>query len=406
MRRPRSLSFLSFVAAAVLLVSTGAPGADVQGLTPTSILIGVQVSLTGPASSIGTGFKAGTELALSEINAHGGINGRKLEAVYEDDAGTAEGGISAVRRLMDQDKVFMIFGGGTSTSTASVIPLIQQSNFLYYDSLASDPRVLETYSPDVFSGGTVVRADVATYAVKVMQNLFKAKTVGFISNDEAFCSSAVRLLEPKVTAAGMKLVVQEKFKSGDTDYTAQAASIKAANPDALYACGLPVDGGRMIPQLRRGGVTSKIIGDTVLADSVVPQMAGASMEGSYVLWLQSSQYIDEQRNPMLDWRARFAKHFPNAPTGTPNSFSLSAYSDMYVVAEGLRRAGKDPTQQSVIAGLEGIQDFVAGKDKVFSYASPIGNPRTFAKGDHKGNRECVLLVVKNGQYQRVENFGS
>jgi branched-chain amino acid transport system substrate-binding protein len=406
MHRFKRAPALAFLTALILLLPTTASSADVQGLTPNSILIGVQVSLTGPASSIGTGFKAGTELAIDEINAHGGINGRKIQAVYEDDAGTAEGGISAVRRLMDQDKVFAIFGGGTSTSTASVIPLIQQSQFLYYDSLASDPRVLETYSPYVFSGGTVVRADVATYIVNVMKNLLKAKTVGFITNDEAFCSSAVKLLEPRISAAGMTLIVQQKFKSGDTDYTAQAAAIKAANPDVLYACGLPVDGGRMIPQLRRGGVTSKLIGDTVLADSVVPQMAGAAMEGSYVLWLNSSQYIDDKNNPMADWRARFAKKFPNPAPGTPNSFSLSAYSDFYVFADGLRLAGKNPTQQSVIAGLETIQNFVAGKDKYFVYAAPIGNPRSFKAGDHKGNRECVLLVVKNGTFQRVENFGT
>lgn len=404
MRRTRVQAAFAALAASLLLLPTGASSADPQGLSAGSILIGVQVSLTGPASSIGTGFKAGTELAIAEINEHGGINGRKIQAVYEDDAGTAEGGISAVRRLNDQDKAFMIFGGGTSTSTSSVIPLVQQSNILYYNSLASDPRVLENDSPFVFSGGTVVRADVATYAVKVMGQL-KAKTVGFLTNDEAFCSSGVRLIEPKLKDAGMTLVAAQKFKSGDTDYTAQAAALKAANADLLYVCGLPVDGGRMIPQLRRAGITSKLLGDTVLADSVVPQMAGSAVEGFYVLWLNSSQYIDEAKPPMSDWRARFAKRNPNPAPGTPNSFSLSAYSDFYVLAEGLRRAGKALTPQAVIDALESINGYTAGKDKAFAFAAPIGNPRSFKKGNHKGNNECVLLTVKNGQYQRVENFG-
>ncbi|MGH6799522.1 MAG: ABC transporter substrate-binding protein, partial [Roseiarcus sp.] len=115
-------------------------------------MIGVQVSLSGPASTVGQGFKAGAQMAVDEINAHGGINGRHIDIAYEDDSGTAEGGLSAVRRLMEQDKVFAIFSGGTSTSTASVIPLVQQSKFLYYDSVASDPRVLQNYSPYVFSG--------------------------------------------------------------------------------------------------------------------------------------------------------------------------------------------------------------------------------------------------------------
>ena len=392
------------IAAGMTIVPAGA--ADVQGVTPTSILIGVQVSLTGPASSVGQGFKYGTDMAAAEINAHGGINGRKIQLVYEDDNGTAEGGISAVRRLMDQDKVFAIFGGGTSTSTASVIPLIQQSNELYYDSLASDPRVLETYSPYVFSGGTVVRADVAAYAINVMSVKFKAKTIALMSSDEAFCTSGINLMKPKLEAAGLKLVSEQKFKSGDTDFSAQAAALKAANPDAIYLCGLPADGGRLLPQLKRAGITSKLLGDTVLGDNVVPTTAGGAAEGFYALWLNASQFIDQTANPMGEWRARFKAMFPNPPAGVPNSFSLSAYSDFYVFADGIRLAGKDITVQKVIAGLEQIQNFVAGRDKVYTYAVPIGNPRSFKNGDHKGNREAVLIVVKNGQYSRVEDFGS
>ncbi len=405
-RLSRTLRFATALAVALGWTFAPAGAADVQGVTPTSILIGVQVSLTGPASSVGQGFKYGTDMAVAEINAHGGINGRKIQVVYEDDNGTAEGGISAVRRLMDQDKVFAIFGGGTSTSTASVIPLIQQSNELYYDALASDPRVLETYSPYVFSGGTVVRADVAAYAINVMSTKFKAKTIAIMNSDEAFCTSGINLMKPKLDAAGLKLISEQKFKSGDTDFSAQAAALKAANPDAIYLCGLPADGGRLLPQLKRAGITAKLLGDTVLGDNVVPSTAGSAAEGFYALWLNASQFIDQTTGPMGEWKTRFKAMFPNPPPGVPNSFSLSAYSDFYVFADGIRRAGKDITVQKVIAGLEQIQNFIGGKDKAFAYAVPIGNPRSFKNGDHKGNREAVLIVVKNGAYSRVEDFGS
>lgn len=407
MRGYRILATLAFAAlAATSLAPAPVRAAPVQGLGPKNILIGVQVSLTGPASTVGQGFKAGTQMAVDEINAHGGINGRHIDVVYEDDAGTAEGGISAVRRLMEQDKVFAIFGGGTSTSTASVIPLIQQSSFLYYDSLASDPRVLQNYSPYVFSGMTVVRADVAAYAAKVLEQQFKAKTVGLLTSDEAFCSSVLPLMTPKLADAGIKIVVQQKFKSGDTDFTAQANAIKAANPDAMYLCGLPADGGRILPQLKRAGITSKLLGDTVFGDTVVPKLAGPAANGFYALWINASQFMDETTGAMGDWKARFAKAVPNPPPNTPNSFSLAGYADFYVFAEGLRRAGKDPTQDKVVDGLEQVHNFVAGKDPYFKWAAAIGLPRTFKKGDHKGNRECVLIQVRNGDYARVENFGA
>jgi branched-chain amino acid transport system substrate-binding protein len=210
---------------------------------------------------------------------------------------------------------------------------------------------------------------------------------------------------PKLQQDGVKVVLQEKFKSGDTDYTAQANAVKQANPDAMYLCGLPADGGRMLPQLKRAGITSKLLGDTVFGDTVVPKLAGPAADGFYALWINATQFMGENSGPMGEWKGRFAKAFPNPPPSTPNSFSLAGYADFYVFADGLRRAGKDPTQEKMIAGLEQERNFVAGKDGFFKWAVPIGLPRSFKEGDHKGNRECVLIIVKNGEYSRVQNFG-
>ncbi|HVA38396.1 MAG TPA: ABC transporter substrate-binding protein [Candidatus Dormibacteraeota bacterium] len=392
----------------VLGMAAGSPGlaAGVQGASPGSIDIGVQVSLTGPASSIGQGFKAGTQLAADEINAHGGINGRKIHLVFEDDAGTAAGGILAVRRLMEQDGVFAIFGGGVSTSTASVIPLVQQSQFLYYDSLASDPRVLEHYSPYVFSGATVVRADVTSYLADVMKQDFKAKRVATLTSDEGYCTSGMTLLKPKIVARGMDLVSEQTFQSGDIDFSAQGAALKAAKPDVIYLCGVPADGGRMIPQLRRDGVTAKFLGDPALADPVTIEGAGKVANGFYAPYEVSKDWLGETSGAMAEWKARFAKAFPHPAPGTPNSFSLAAYSDFFVFAEGIRRAGSEVTPDRVIAGLDSLRNFVGGKTAAWSYAVPIGTPRTFKKGDHKGSgeRDMTLLIVRDGAFARAKGL--
>lgn len=401
----------TFLSGALLAlgVAGGSPGlaAGVQGVTPTSINVGVQVSLTGPASSIGQGFKAGTELAADEVNAHGGINGRKIHLVFEDDAGTAAGGILATRKLMEQDGVFAIFGGGTSTSTASVIPLVQQSQFLYYDSLASDPRVLEHYSPYVFSGSTVVRADVTSFLADVMSKTFKAKKVATLTSEQGYCTSGMTLLKPKILASGVQLVTEQTFQSGDIDFSAQSAAIKAAKPDAVYLCGVPADSGRMIPQLRRAGVSAKLLGDPALADPVTVEAAGKAAEGFYAPYEVTAEWLGETTGLMAQWKDRFAKAFPHPVPGTPNSFSLAAYSDFFVFAEGIRRAGSDVTRDRVIAGLESLRNFVGGKTPEWSYAVPIGTPRTFTKGDHKGSgeRDMTLLVVQHGAFARAGGPG-
>jgi branched-chain amino acid transport system substrate-binding protein len=396
--RLRFLAVIAALAIAAPMSLRSAGAADVPGVTPNSILIGVQVALTGPASTVGQGFRAGIDMAVDEINAHGGINGRTIKTVYEDDNGTAEGGILAVRRLVEQDQVFAVMGGGTSTSTVSVIPLVEQGGVVYYDSLASDPRVLETYSPYVFSGMTIVRADIANSIIAALKKDMKAKTVGIVTSDEALCTAAVTLIEPQFQTNGLKLVVDQKFRSGDTDFSTQAAAVKAANPDALYMCGLPIDGGRLIPQLKRAGVTSKLLGDGTFTDANIIRVGGASIDGLYSFWIVSRQFIGETTGPIADWKERFAKKFPNPPAGVPNHYTLAAYSDMYCLAEGMRRAGRDLTRDKLIAGLETLHDYIAGTDKAFSYAAAIGTPRTFRKGDHKGARTTQLVVVRNGQF--------
>jgi branched-chain amino acid transport system substrate-binding protein len=391
---------LLLLGCAVLIVSSAAAPAraDTQGLTDKEILIGTHLSLTGPASSIGQGFKAGEDMAIAEINAHGGINGRTVKVVYEDDAGTAEGGVSAVRRLIDQDKVFAIFAGGTSTSTAAVIPLIQQTQILYYDSVASDPRVLQIYSPYVFSGTAVVRSDLAQFALHAITDTLKAKTLAFLTSDEAACANGVRLLQPLVESAGIKVVTVQTFRSGATDFTAQSLALRDANADVIYLCGLPADGGRFLPQLRRAGVKSKLLGDGLLVDSVLTQNAGSSADGMYGLWTAAPQFIGETSGPVGEFKKRFAKFYPNPVPGTPNGFSVASYADFYDFTEGLRRAGRDLDKDKVVAALETLNGYVAGRDRDSSWAVPVGKPRTFKKGDHKGSREAHLLIVRNGEF--------
>ena len=95
---------------------------------------------------------------------------------------------------------------------------------------------------------------------------------------------------------------------------------------------------------------------------------------------------------MQDFRARFAKAFPNAPAGMPNQYTIRAYADAYVIAEALRRAGKDVSAKNIVAQLNTIDNFIAGKDANFKYAAAIGLPRSFSATDHQGTKVVAPVV--------------
>ncbi len=223
------------------------------GVTDTEIKIGVHLSLSGPASFVGQGARVGVAFALSEINGHGGVNGRKLSIVYVDDKGSPDGGVSAVRRLVDEDKVFVVLGAGTSTSTVPVLPYFDRNGVPYYVSLASDSVVLEKFRKNVYTGATSSQATMTQGMADFVMEKFKPKRVALMQCDQGHCMSGGPRVKAFLEKAGVEVTVTN-FNSGDTDFTGQIQQIKAAKPDVVFVYGLAADAPRIFPQIRRAGI--------------------------------------------------------------------------------------------------------------------------------------------------------
>jgi branched-chain amino acid transport system substrate-binding protein len=365
------------------------------------IVIGAHIPLTGPSTELGQGFDYGAQLAFQEINAHGGINGRPLKLVTADDQSTPNGAITAVQRLTLGQKLAVLWNGSSSSPTVAVVPRMRQGPTPYYVGFASDPRVLEPFSKYVFSGAAIPVASVVSNMVDFIAGSLKAKTVAMLSCDQANCKASVPLLKQALQDKGMKVVEDQTFHSGDTDFTGQINAIKSANPDVVQIWGLPADGGRIVGQLRRAGLTATIVGDTAMTDQAVLELAGPAAEGMYAMWIAGAQFLSDMTGPMKEFRERFAKAFPNAPAGMPNQYTIRAYADAYVIAEALRRAGTNLSPENIVAQFDTIKDFVAGRDGYFTYAAPIGLPRSFSPTDHQGTKTLAPVVVKNGQFQAL-----
>lgn len=400
----RCIALLAAVAI-ISLAACGKTSSDGQKSpieSNSDISIGAYLPLTGVASFVGQGWQLGSQLAVQEINSNGGVNGHNLKFTYEDDGGTPAGAVTASRRLVQQGEVFAVMGGSTSTATVAVVPSMADGPTPLYVSLGSDPAILDPFSPFVFSGAGVPSKDVVAAMAEFLTKTLKAKKVAILECDQAFCQSSVPTLKASLLAAGVQVPTVQTYASGATDFTGQIAAIKDAIPDVVVNFGLAADGGRIIPQIRRAGIDAAIVGDTSQADPSVLEVAGAASEGFYSFWIGGSQFLDDQSGAMGNWRARFEKAFPDAPNGTPNLYSLMAYADTYVVAEGLRRCESDLTQQNFLKQLETIGEFVAGDDKYFHYAAPIGLPRSFSADDHQGTTIVTPIVSKDGKFMTAE----
>jgi branched-chain amino acid transport system substrate-binding protein len=389
-----------------LWLRAGLVGAALQlcaslALAAEPITIGAHIPLTGASSELGQGFDYGARLAFAEINAHGGVNGHDLKLEEVDDESSPNGAITAVQRLTLGRSIAVLWNGSSSSPTVAVVPRMRTGPLPYYVGFASDPRVLDPFSHFIFSGAALPVATIATDMVRFIGSHLKAHAIALFSCDQANCKASIPLMKSGLDAAGIKIVADQTFHSGDTDFTGQISAIVAAKPDVVQIWGLPADGGRMVAQLRRAGITVPIVGDTAMTDQAVLELAGPAAEGMYAMWIAGAQFLSDDTGPMGEFRARFAKAFPSAPAGMPNQYTIRAYADAYVIAEALRRAGPTVTAENIVTQLETIQGFVAGRDPNFTYATAIGLPRSFSPTDHQGTKDLAVVVVKGGKFQSV-----
>lgn len=373
------------------------------GVSAAQIKIGMHLSLSGPASFVGQGIKVGVDLAVAEINANGGVNGRKLAYVFVDDRGAPDGGVAAARRLVESEEVFLVHGGGTSTSTVATLPYFAKSTVPYYISLASDPVITQQFYKNIYAGATISQATLAVFISDFVAGKLKAKTVALLQCDQGHCIAGAPRLKGLLEKKGIAVSVVT-FNSGETDFTGQVYEVKNLKPDVVFIYGLASDTGRLLPQIRRAGIEAEIVTEIASADPSVSRVAGKAAEGFYSFWVAGRQVIDDRTGAMGNWLNSLDAHKIERPANTPNLNSMMGYSDVYVLAEAMRIAGQDLTRDNVINNLDTrIKNFVAGENPPWSFASPVGLPRTFSSTDHQGNKSAQIVVSRSGVLRPVKD---
>lgn len=395
-------ALIAAMAAAVALTAAACSGSSDQAAGSDDVIrIGLTLDLTGGGSLVGQGTKYGIQMAEDEINANGGIAGRELDFVEVDSASAPDGGVLAARKLVQSERVPIIFGGSTSSSTVPALSFIRDSDVVYYASIPSDPSVLDPFAENIFEGAALPQSTVVPSEVAFVKDELKASEVALIASSDAYAVAARDLLVPALEDAGMTVTTVQNYSAGDDDFTAQLQTIKSSEPDVVFSIGLPADAAKVLVQARRAGIRVPMVGDSAQADNQTISLAGSDAEGYYTFWFSSRQFLDDTTGVMGEFVDAFESEYPDAPEGVPNQWTLQAYSDVYVLAEALVATDGDTDKDKVIAALEEIQDYVAGETGSFDFAHPVGLPRGFTADDHQGARTLVPVQVHDGQFKPI-----
>lgn len=366
------------------LAVSGVPAHADNGVTDTTILIGSHGPLTGAASFVGLGSRAGMELAVQEINDAGGINGRKLQVTFEDDSNSPAKALAADKKLVEEDKVFMILGLSGSNPTIGTLDYLRDQKVPGYFSIASAPQVTHPFNRYLFRGAVPESARYGELYSEFITQFLQVKRVAILSgNDENAKNEGDNVTKYLDKWYGVKPVIRQEFKLGDKDFTPQLLQIKAANPELIVLAAQTPEASIIVRQARELDIRQPFFGGAATIDNALIANIGYNAEGYMGAW-PLPLFPDSVDPAMAKFKAAWLKRNPNPPRGRPNLFDLDAYGDTYVVAEALRRAGRDLTREKLVDALESLKDY---------RISDVATPRSFTNWNHIGNFSMTVMVV-------------
>lgn len=354
----------------------------VQAADP--IKIGSVLRLSAGAED-GLPAKRGVELAVAAINKAGGINGRKLEVIFEDEKDSPTNAVNAVQKLINVDKVVAIIGPMTSGAALAAAPSANEAKIPMITPTATSPKVSGA-GPYIYRGCS--RIDKQAEALtKYIAETYKPKTVGVLYSNEPYGKGCNDVFGKYFEQLGIKVVATESFMRGAKDFKAQLTNLKAANPDILFIPGYYQETAPAAVQARQLGLKQRIVGVYGDIAPIYIELAGKAAEGHLVASEYHEEYDTPKNKEFKEAYYALVKTIPNEPVNI--MFAALTYDMTNLVAEGMKKYGPTP---------EGIKQFL---DEVKDYDGVTG--RLSFNPDHdvvKG--DVALFEVKNGKYVKVK----
>jgi branched-chain amino acid transport system substrate-binding protein len=306
--------------------------AGVVGLTTfaaAQLRIGVAEALTGNAAQYGTPIRKGLELAAGEINGSGGINGKKLELLIEDEQGKKEEAINVFKKLIFQHKVLLLFGPTLSNSAQASDPVAQAAKVVVFGT-SNTADGITSIGNYVFRN-SVTEADILPVTLKVASQKTGLKKVAVLyGNDDIFTKSGYDHFAKALKALKLPVTTTETFAKGDVDFKPQLTKIKASAPDAVVLSALIAEGAPIMVQARQLGLTVPFIGGNGMNS---PRVFELAKDNSDNLWVGSPWSVE---NPAPE-NKRFVSAYQKAYGALPDQFAAQAYDALYIAAQALKK---------------------------------------------------------------------
>lgn len=331
------------ICAASILI-TGCGGSD-KGSSADTIKIGAIGEMTGGNASYGTSMMRGFNLAAKEINAAGGVDGKKIVLVEADTKSEPAEAANAMSKLINQDKVSFVSGIFTSSSAIAACNISETAKIPYLAVGATNPAV--TVAKDGSTKPNTFRVCFidpfqGTVGANFVTNELKAKTAAiYIDNSSDYSKGLADFFKKSFVANGGSIVAEEAYLQKDTDFKAVLTKIKATNPEIIYVPGYYEEVGKIIKQARELGITVPIVGGDGWDSPKLPEIAGAEALNNTFFTNHYSPDADSAESKA------FVAAFEKEYNQKPDAPAVLGYDALKLMVDAIKRAGAaDPAKVS------------------------------------------------------------
>jgi branched-chain amino acid transport system substrate-binding protein len=380
--KPMKKMWMVLTTAILSIVLFGCPPktsetANSTAATEGEIVIGEYGSLTGAEATFGVSTHNGIMLALDEINGGGGVNGRKIRVITEDDQSKAEEAANAVTKLISQNNVVAIIGEVASSNSLAAAPICNSNKVPMITPSSTNPKVTEV-------GDYIFRmCFIDPYQGEAMAN-YLSRQAGMknaailIDNKSDYSTGLAEFFERTFVANGGKIVIKQSYSKGDSDFRSQLTAIKGANPQVIFVPGYYNDIGQIAIQARDLGMQQPLAGGDGWESPKLIEIGGKALEGCFY---SNHYHVDDPSPSVREFVQKYEERFG----AKPDSLAALGYDSTRVLADAIKRAGTTdgPKLRDAIAATKGFSG-VTGIINLGPDRNPIG-------------KKLVVLEIKNGQ---------
>lgn len=352
-----------------------------------TIKLGFLGALTGSVANYGIPAQKGMQLAIEEINAAGGVLGKQLEGIYEDNKGETSEINAIAQKYVTRDNVAAMVGDPCTGLTIAAAKVAQDNQIVLFSPGATGEGVVEV--GDYIFRNTLLDKFAVPVVVDWMMNEKGWKNIALITSlNNGYSTALTPVFQRSLEEQGANIVLEESINDGETDFTAQITKLKSAEADVLVFTGYYTEAALLMLEAEKKGVDICLVGGDGLYGLDLATLGGSAVEEKVIFYCGFSS--DE---PSAE-TGKFIEAYRAAYNEEPDMFSAQYYDAVYILADAMTKAGtEDPTA---------VKDILA---QLKDYPGVSGNT-TFNEDREPVKSPVCLTTVRNGQFALLDRIGT